>query len=227
LYIPCYNPEEVLDEFRKINLEPEQSILYDLKKLISISVEKSKIIPDTKVHKQIVDQICPIEKNSINPEEEINNKNRRDVEESDKAVSLQENHKVVIADETKIVIDKQRLMFLENISFKIAEETQQVSHILNKLQSFKTNIHRANKNIDSLKKYKHSNHTPNVIQSERPRGKTVSVWKDQIDTSVFTIEECKIWVKNKSINPKTSRKIEENGPTYKRIQTIAKMYKLL
>ena len=117
-------------------------------------------------------------------------------------------------------MDRQRLSFLENINIKISEENQQVSHILNRLQVFKTNILRANQNLDSLRKYKNQmNEPPPVFQSERPRGNS-----DLNET--ITIEECKLWMKNKLVNPKSGRKIDQNGPTYKKFQSMVKLYKL-
>jgi hypothetical protein len=224
LYISCYNPE-ILDELKSLNLDSN-----DLKKLISTSIEKINMIPtdiqsssDVKIDLQpsqvieetqkIVEQIPKVEESKV---EEV------------KSIVVDDTPKIV--EDSNVISDKQRFAFLENITFKIAEESQQVTHILNKLQSFKKNIHRANQNIDSLKKYKHPIHTPSVIQSERPRtmiDKTDRLSKGHGDTSVITIEECKIWVKNRLLNPKTGRKIEENGPTYKRLYTMSKFYKLM
>lgn len=122
--------------------------------------------------------------------------------------------------------------FLENISFKISEEKKYLNTMLNRLDTFQKTISRSNRNLESLRKNINIINIPISVKSERPRAlekppqPRASIKKDN-KQDVITIEDCKMWIKNKTINPKTGRKIDENGPTYKRFQTMSKIYKLI
>jgi serine/threonine protein kinase len=42
----------------------------------------------------------------------------------------------------------------------------------------------------------------------------------------FSFEDCKLWITNKNINPKTGRKIQKNGPTWEKLSNACEKYKL-
>jgi hypothetical protein len=140
------------------------------------------------------------------------------IEQSNTFSDLSKNENI----QEDFIQEDNRLKFLENISVKIAHETTQVNTILDKLNTFRSNISKVNKNLESLRKYKNPTKIPNIVQSERPR--TISRTSEH---DIFSIEECKKWIRNKLLNPKTNRKIEENGPTYTKLQTISRLYKLI
>jgi hypothetical protein len=253
LYIPCINQEEIINRLKEINMIRGQYGSYDLKKLILYCLENIKTeepspqpIESNVIMNQT--QFVQVGLQSESPKNmnvEKVNENSLIVQDYSSSIgcTIEENSKLILdikdnLNETnkinnlskstgsKIMIEeeeKKRLGFLENISFKIAEENHQVNNILNKLNTFRTNISKANKNLDSLRKYKYpvSSSIPQVIQSERPRSMVTDSKQE-----IITVEDCRLWVKNKLLNPKTGRKIDENGPTYKKFQMMTKMYKL-
>jgi hypothetical protein len=110
---------------------------------------------------------------------------------------------------------------LENIKFTVVEENTKLTNMLHKISMFKTNVIKIQNNLQSIKKYKLptnlSSIPPPVFASERPSR----------STEVLSYDDCKHWLKNKSINPKTNRKIDIDGPTYKKFQLMSQMYGLL
>jgi hypothetical protein len=114
----------------------------------------------------------------------------------------------------------------ENLTINLLpEENHQEFHqILQKVDSFKNNILKFQKNLESIKNLKlpvKNTQTklviPKVFHSERPsRGGS--------ENDFITKEDCKKWIQNKTINPKTGRKIDIGGPTYKKFEIMSRTY---
>ena len=49
------------------------------------------------------------------------------------------------------------------------------------------------------------------------------MFKNQIKTKLTQKEICDKWLKNKTINPETSRKIKENGAVYKELSKLCSL----
>jgi hypothetical protein len=118
---------------------------------------------------------------------------------------------------------------LEKLTINLGPEEphQEFRQILQKVDLFKNNIMKFQKNLESIKNLKlpikntqSKLEIPKVFHSERPsRGLNLS------DESI-TREDCKLWIKNKTINPKTGRKIEIGGPTYRKFESLSRNYLL-
>jgi hypothetical protein len=119
-------------------------------------------------------------------------------------------------DQNEIKKDQQSFMetSLENIKISVVEENTKLNEMLNKINNFRSNVKKIQNNLDSIKKIKLV--TP-VIPSERLT----------IRSELFSLDDCKKWIENKSMNPKTNRKIDLDGPTYKKIEMMSKIYGLL
>ena len=114
---------------------------------------------------------------------------------------------------------------LEKLTIPLLVEPhhQEYQQILQKVDSFKNNILKFQKNLESIKNLKLPTKNtqtkleiPKVFHSERPRG--------QQENDFITKEDCKKWIKNKTVNPKTGRKIDVGGPTYKKFEIMTKTY---
>jgi hypothetical protein len=198
------------------------NIKCDLRKLLKLCIKKIQHLEpisavDLSENKIIVDHPIDLSENKV--------------------VDISEN-KIDVPETTPVVKDD-RMKIFENLNLKIFAETANVNQILTKVQSFKSNVNKINQTLESLRRFKSiTGIAPQAFQSERPRGAPVqapapvSVPSVQATprrgvTDVLTLEECKIWMKNKTVNPRTGREIDVNGPTYKRIQAMAKMYRLI
>lgn len=226
LFLDCYNHQEVIDEiYSKTTKEGNETsqvskidlsnnIVYcDLKKLIRICVKKIQHLPP----ETSVTEIRMISENGL-----IDNSENKNID-------ISGIH--TVTNETQV--KDERLKSFEGFNLKIFQEMSNVNHILDRVQEIKSNVARVNKTLDSLRRFKNITGIPDVVQSERPRvtgtiSRNIPVVQatPRGQNEILTLEECKIWMKNKTVNPRTGRTIDINGPTYKRIQTMAKMYKL-
>lgn len=210
LFLPCYNHQEVFQKIQKLNQDPISdpsscvllsSIIHcDLRKLIKTSIKKIQHLPP----------------NIIDPS------GTQDISENKISQDISENKPTTPTHD--------RMKIFNDLTLKIFEESKNVNQILTKVQTFKSNVTKMNQTLDSLKRFRNITGMSQVIQSERPRAKdptpTVQATpRGQADH--LTINECRTWIRNKTTNPRTGRRIEENGPTYKKFESMAKIYKLL
>ena len=220
LFLECYNYKEVIDEiyskmFKEGNETSEIAktdisnniLCCDLKKLIRHCIKKIQHLPS---------------KQNIDPSSNI-------TQIQSEVIDISEN--IDVSGINPIEVKDERWKSFDGLNLKIFQEMSNVNHILNKVQSFKANVAKVNDTLESLRRFKNITGIPSLIQSERPRATSnmkapVVQETPRGQNEILTLEECKIWMKNKTVNPRTGRKIEENGPTYKRIQMMAKMYKL-
>ena len=79
---------------------------------------------------------------------------------------------------------------------------------------------------DTIKKYIKDKNINNGVPIESKKyDKNSKTGRKSLEI-VYSIEECKIWLKDKDKNPKTRRKIKKNGPTYKKIKRFCIKYGL-
>ena len=232
LYLPCYNYEEMIQEFSTLNLPLEIFIKHEIKTLITICIDKIQSVPGNK-------SVTPTSSGSFSLTSSVSsldtvgslatsNSSPTDSSLIKEDTPISDSCSVsdtVVTDVSKNISTNsnfrniQSLILLEDMNVKVVDETSNVGNLLNKIQAFKTNISKINKSLDSVRKIKLP--PPAIIQSERIRKQ---IHSNEIE--IFSINECKEWIKNKSINPKTGRKIEIDGPTFKKFQNTCKLYKL-
>ena len=235
LFLPCYNDQEVLEELSKINdgsgNEASKIIKSDLKRVLKLCIKKIQHIePEPQ---DVSNNIILVNSNNII----LVNSNNIIIDGSgsslgpEPVVTEQDTAQVTAQVAAPATPKDDRMKMFENLSLKIFAETENVNQILNKVQSFKSNVNKINQTLDSLRRFKAVTgltQIPSAVQSERPRGPApVPQATPRGGVDVLTLEECKIWMKNKSVNPRTGRTIDVNGPTYKRIQAMARMYRLI
>jgi hypothetical protein len=250
LFLPCYNHQEILDEVLSIlsnqlelsnlNIDLSNNIVRgDLKRLIKICIKKIHHIQSESNESAVVqiEDISSVVQINVPVDERTldNSQNNMGVEN----ISVNLENKV----------DNDRFKTFDNFTFKIFQEMSNVNHLLTKVQTFKSNVSKVNKTLESLRRFKNITGIPYVVQSERPRAGTLagSLTGTGAGTGTgvgngiiprvqmtprgkgdnLTLEECKIWMKNKTVNPRTGRNIDINGPTYKKIEFMARMYKLI
>lgn len=221
LFLPCYNHQEILDEIMNalsnqhelsiLNIDSSNNIVRgDLKKLIKICIKKIHLQYQSNQHAVVqiedISSVVQMSSDSSQNEIEVNQEIKR---------------------------DNQQTKTFDNFTFKIFEEMSSVNHLLTKVQTFKSNVSKVNKSLESLRRFRDITGIPYVPQSERPRMGTISSSVPTIQMTPrskgenLTLDECKNWMKNKRVNPRTGRIIDINGPTYKKIEFMAKMYKLM
>jgi hypothetical protein len=221
LFLSCYNQRELLNEILNIDLsggvilEGTNNIKCDLRKLLKYCIKKIQHL-EPSIIIDLSENVDPSKNNTDNV-----------------VVDLSENK---VNETPPVKDDLDRIKIFEKLNLKIFEETSNVNQILTKVRSFKTNVSKINQTLDSLRRFKsNTGIDPQVVQSERPRAAQVAA-QGSIPSiqatprgglDILTLEECKIWMKNKTINPRTGRSIDVNGPTYKRIQAMTRMYRLI
>jgi hypothetical protein len=229
-------------ERSKIDMDLSNHIVYDLKSLIKISIKKIQHLENDKSIVYPLLKDVSSEVHQIISQSELQNisnseNNQKDIESQD---IIKNNQSQIVDVSESIVIQNvsvesekkdERFKSFDDFTLKIFEEMSSVNHILNKVQTFKSNMSLVNKTLESLRRFKTITGIPEVIQSEKPReriAKNISRVQatPRRQVEILTLEECKTWMKNKTINPQTGRKIDVNGPTYKRIEMTAKMYRL-
>ena len=200
----CYpvNDKSIL---LRLGIEENENILLD-------NLESWKIWM-----KRLIDELT-----DYNFEQEKELETEQQTEQEKNQEKFPETAREITQEENKTVEEKSSILetSLENIKFSIAEENTKLNQMLTKINSFKTNVMKIQNNLHSIKKYKMptiQSNIPQVFASERPSRMT----------SAITLDECKKWLKNKSMNPKTNRKIETDGPTYKKFELMSQIYGLL
>lgn len=218
LSLPCYNKEKVISFLGLENQSQNLSSSFTWKEWIQKIIDVVDIeVVDIEPKEQKEKEKAPTEGKEQNSEQQED-------PEQEKRIENENQIKEVVQDTppiSKSQSDETLSNSLENIKFTIAEENTKLTSLLHKISMFKTNVSKIQNNLQSIKKYKlptNANHPPPVFVSERPSKST---------TEVITFDECKQWLKNKSINPKTNRKIETDGPTYKKFLLMSQMYGLL
>jgi hypothetical protein len=233
--------------------EGTQMINCDLKKLLRLCIKKIQYIQPEHVSQDISSNIIDLSENLIfidgsSSSLQVTTVSTPYLSENLIFIDGSSSSLQVTTVSTPLVEDDRMKMF-ENLNLKIFAETTNVNHILTRVQTFKSNVSKINQTLDSLRRFKAVTGLTQTVQSERPRGPArvpqAPVTQAPITNGppvpavpevqatprggmdVLTIDECKTWMKNKSVNPRTGRTIDVNGPTYRRIQAMAKMYRLI
>ena len=210
LYIRCHNKENLINYLKDMNIMINEYISYDLGKLISYCVNSSITVIDSSSNENNSQEtLCQIstERGQIEQPTLQDNVNRR--------TEIDLSHSLIISNEPiKQNTDNK-------LSENILEEPHRINNKIKRLDSLRSNISKANKILDSVR-IRRDPVVPSIVQSERPRGKN-----GNIDSDIITLTDCKNWINDKLVNPKTGRRISENGPTYKRFEMMSRIYKLI
>ena len=193
LCLPCSSPKEKIIDSLGLDNQDKNKNTFDLLNNSTMNWKfwTQKILENISLE---IEENEPKKENTKEPEHE------REIEKEVKIEDQKEEEQLKLSKPDESLSNS-----LENIKFTIAEENTKLNNMLHKISMFKTNVMKIQNNLHSIKKYKlpttTQNTIPPIFASERPSRNNTQ--------ELITLDDCKQWLKNKSMNPKTNRKIEK------------------